>query len=178
VRKERVCAGIVQQTAYRSSKRRQPCAVDRPARRVGFSLALRFPKPAQMLIGPDVKRVLLVCSRACKDLRLRLIRSGSTVTVVSDGVTALARAKHDAFDAAILLSTGKEMDSTETALNLRDVDSSLEIIILADARDSACEAGGLVPGAIPSARILTRPEFDSYLGSPQWNAPQVKGTVR
>ena len=79
---------------------------------------------------PDPKNILLVCSPLCTRVEGLLVQAGCHVTKVAQAITALERIKHDVIDDVILISTGSEMDVTETALNLRDVNPSVEIIIL------------------------------------------------
>jgi hypothetical protein len=47
------------------------------------------------------------------------------VSHVLDGNTAIERAQHEIFDAALLISTGEEMDLAETIFNLSDVSSAM-----------------------------------------------------
>ncbi|HEV8723686.1 MAG TPA: hypothetical protein VGW77_23960, partial [Candidatus Binatia bacterium] len=71
------------------------------------------------------------------------------------------------FSAAVLVSTGREMDPAETALNLKDIQPSMEIIILTDRtldQEAAVQADAVLR-AIPKARILTIPELNNYLAS-------------
>ncbi len=83
-----------------------------------------------------------------------------------NGLEAVFRAKREKVNAAVLVSTGKEMDFAETALNLRDVDSELEILILADGRNSAeqLKQRDLIARAIPQVRVVTSSELKSCLG--------------
>jgi hypothetical protein len=50
----------------------------------------------------------------------------------------------------VLISTGRDMDLTETALTLRGIDSSMEIIVLMDPEGT----GDPVARAIPNYRQL------------------------
>lgn len=89
---------------------------------------------------------------------------------VKNGTTAVARARRGNLDATILVSTGNEMDLTETVLNLRDVNPALEIIILADRTGPRGEVAetNTIAHAIPMTRILTSRELNHYLASSQW----------
>jgi hypothetical protein len=111
--------------------------------------------------------VLLVCAEDCAELEKNIGCSGCAVVRADNSSSAIFRARHQRFDAAILVSTGKEMDVTETALNLSDINPSLEIIILADATRNLEIAPGseATASAIAAAKILTAPELADYLAS-------------
>jgi DNA-binding response OmpR family regulator len=111
-----------------------------------------------------MKRILLVCAADCRELQERLVRSGCFAITVNNGAEAILRAKHESIDTALLVSTGKDMDIAETALNLSDINSSLEIIIIMERKDSEQRAHtDEIQHAIPQMRILTAQEFSHYL---------------
>ncbi len=111
-----------------------------------------------------MKKILLVCAADCSELQDRLVRAGCVITVVHNGIEAIAQAKHESIDTALLVSTGKEMDVAETALNLSDVNSSLEIIIIAECKASEHQGQTeLLQQAIPKTRALTIQELSQYL---------------
>lgn len=91
-----------------------------------------------------------------------LVRAGWRVVNVDEGVAAVERARHESLRAAVLISTGRDMDLAETALTLRDIAPSLEIIILADRKPSE---GDAVLRAISKTKILTQYELNDYLDS-------------
>lgn len=95
----------------------------------------------------------------------RLLREGCLITKVNNGAQAIVRAKHESIDIALLVSTGNEMDAAETALNLSDINSSLEIIMIVERKGSEQQAAQteVVKHAIPQTRILTIPELSQYL---------------
>jgi hypothetical protein len=95
---------------------------------------------------------------------------------VNDGGAAVSRARHEHLDATILISTGKDMDLAETALNLRDINPAVEIIILVNKESTREEAAqtDAVAHAIPKTRILTTHELNGYLVSPQRKARLAK----
>jgi hypothetical protein len=110
---------------------------------------------------------LLVCAEDCADVEEKLGYSGCAVIRAHNSSAAMLIARHEQVDAAILVSTGKEMDVTETALNLSDINRSLEIIILADPGGAAnipieLQAAGR---AMTAARIVTAGELNRYLVS-------------
>jgi hypothetical protein len=118
-----------------------------------------------------VKRVLLVCAEDCAELEKNIGCTGCVVVKAEDSSAAMLCARHQQLDAAILVSTGREMDVTETALNLGDINRSLEIIIVADTT-SVLEARSDSEAAtrsIAATKILTRPELTRYLGSARWS---------
>jgi len=112
-----------------------------------------------------MKKVLLVCAADCSELEQRLVRGGCFTTTVNNGVEAILCAKHESIDTALLVSTGKEMDVAETALNLSDINSSLEIIIVVEPKRSEQQEAqtAVIQYAIPQTRILTIQELSQYL---------------
>jgi DNA-binding response OmpR family regulator len=119
------------------------------------------------VLRQEPKKILLVGSDACMDVEEQLVRADCHVVETNAGRAAVGCARYNSFSAAVLMSTGREMDLAETALNLRDMQPSLEIIILVDRTlDAELEAqADAVLRAIPKSRILTKPEFNSYLAS-------------
>jgi DNA-binding NtrC family response regulator len=129
---------------------------------------------------PEPKKILLVCSLPCTRVEGLLIQAGCHVTKVAQAVTALEGVKHDVIDAVILISTGREMDVIETALNLRDVNPSVEIIILADRQtvENTTLETNTINFAIPKTKVLTDAQLDQYLKSTEWKAkPAVRSTL-
>jgi CheY-like chemotaxis protein len=117
--------------------------------------------------NPQPKRVLLVCSRGCASVEENLRHAGYRVTKVTDGAVAIERAKHQALNAAVLISTGTEMDLAETALNLKDINPAVEIIIvngLDNPEEKAAQTAAIVQ-ALPETTVVTISEFDRYLAS-------------
>ena len=107
----------------------------------------------------------MVGTDADKDVQEQFIRADWHVITTDAGAAAVAYAKHNSFSTAVLMSTGREMDLAETALNLRDVQPSLEIVILVDRtpdKETAAQADAVLR-AIPNSRILTKSELNSYL---------------
>ncbi len=127
---------------------------------------------------PDPKNILLVCSPLCTRVEGLLVQAGCHVTKVAQAITALERIKHDVIDDVILISTGSEMDVTETALNLRDVNPSVEIIILIADRqtiEDTTPETTTINFAIPKTKVLTATQLDQYLKSTEWKAkPAVR----
>jgi DNA-binding response OmpR family regulator len=82
----------------------------------------------------SVKRntVLLVCAQERVDLEQPLKAAGCEVITTTDGEAAVARARRQRFDLAVLASTGKTMDLMETVFNLRDIRYSMPILVVRD----------------------------------------------
>jgi DNA-binding response OmpR family regulator len=115
----------------------------------------------------ESKKILLVCSRDCTRVEEHLLHGGYRVTKVDEGTAAIERAKHESFNAAVLISTGTEMDLAETVLNLRDVNPGVEIIIVAgsdNAEEKAAQTAALVR-ALPETNVLTISDLDHYLAA-------------
>jgi DNA-binding NarL/FixJ family response regulator len=118
----------------------------------------------------DSRKVLLVCSPQCGQVEDQLLRAGYYVTKVDEGTAAIEQAKHQPLNAAVLISTGKEMDLAETVLNLRDVNPNVEIIIVAGAHHSEERAGetAAIVRALPETTVVTPEELDRHLASLTW----------
>lgn len=108
---------------------------------------------------------MLVCSETCDEVENCLLAAGCWVVKVGDGQAAVSRAKREIFDAAVLVSTGKEMDLAETVFNLRDISRSMQIIIVADQSDPDQSAivKEIVASLTPNTQAFTIAELESQL---------------
>jgi CheY-like chemotaxis protein len=123
----------------------------------------------------EPKKVLLVCSQGCGRVEEELRHAGYGVTKVADGAAAISRAKHEPLNAAVLISTGTEMDLAETALNLKDINPAVEIIIVNgsdNAEEKAAQTAAIVQ-ALPETSVISMCEFGRYLASVAWKARPV-----
>ena len=129
-----------------------------------FSLPRRFGK------------TLLVCARRCPEVENRLANFGCQLTRVRDGDKALGTIRRKAFDTAILLSTGEQMDLVETILNLRDIKPSMPVVVLVDPASSEPNAAvqAIIANAIPEIAIFTVSEFKTHLDSTNANKQRAK----
>ena len=84
---------------------------------------------------PKARKVMIVGSEISDDLETHLVREGWAVIWVGDGAAAVSRAGREAFDMAVLISTGKDMDVTETLFNLRDIRESMTVVVVNQAND-------------------------------------------
>lgn len=110
-------------------------------------------------------KTLLVCSRRCAEVESQLAHVGCRLKRVRDGNKALRTIRHETFDTAILLSTGKQMDLVETILNLRDIRPSMPVIVLIDPASSepTDSSQAVIARAIPEVPIYTLSEFRTEL---------------
>lgn len=112
-----------------------------------------------------VDKIMLVCSEACDEVEKCLLRAGCWVVKLSSGEAAVSRAQRENFDAAVLVSTGKAMDLAETLLNLRDVNESLQIVVMAEQGTikNNVFAKAFVAHPIPGIQLLTVAQLESQL---------------
>ena len=112
----------------------------------------------------------MVCNEICNEVENCLQQAGCHVTKVDQGDMAVKRARHEILDAAVLISTGPEMDLAETALNLRDINPSIVIIFIAGrSSNEGADPTDTIAHAIPRAKVLTTNELGQYLVSPEWH---------
>jgi hypothetical protein len=127
-----------------------------------------------------LRSILLVCAGRSSAVENRLTTLGCQVTRATDGASALSLTRRQSFDAAVLISTGTEMDITETALNLRDISSLMPIFILVDKAAARRKGPSTAPVAdlIPRTYALRIKDLSKYLAEPSlWGTPN-KGSPR
>jgi len=113
-------------------------------------------KPGKMmLVGVDYSQVL----------ERRFKAAGYQVLTVTDSLTAIEHARHEPLDTAVLVSTGSLINVADTAFNLRDLNRSMEIIILVNR--SGPRSGRflrpLLEHPIERTRVLTRRQLQREL---------------
>jgi hypothetical protein len=86
-------------------------------------------------VKPKARKVMIVGSEISDDLETYLAREGWAAIWVGDGTAAVSRVRREAFDMAVLISTGKDMDVTETLFNLRDIRESMTVVVVNQAND-------------------------------------------
>lgn len=107
-----------------------------------------------MLVGSEIPHALMEL----------LLDTGSRVTKLPTGKTAVSHAHREMFDAAIIVSTGEEMDLAETVFNLRDINSAMQMIIVCDHRVG--NEGAIPKEAlarfVPNAKVMTTQELRKH----------------
>jgi DNA-binding response OmpR family regulator len=114
-----------------------------------------------------LQKILVVGPEIPEPLKRTLSKVKAKVSHVLDGNTAIARAQQEFFDAALLISTGEEMDLAETIFNLSDVSGATELIILSDQTNTATSAISkeLLAELVSSASIMTTQDLQSHLSA-------------
>lgn len=108
---------------------------------------------------------MVVGSELPQPLEEMLFATSVKVIFVPNGNKAIERAEREMFDAAVLVSTGEEMDLAETVLNLRDISDSMQLIILAGQTsmgDSPISKKTLAK-VVSSASVMTTRELEKHL---------------
>ena len=118
---------------------------------------------AGLQTGPA--EILLIGTDRNKIIEKRLQTAGCSVTRSEDGTAALNLVRHHSFDTAVLLSKGSLLNAAETALNLRDLNRSLEVVVIIDrrAKDSNRYLRQLREHPIDGTKIMTRRQLQRYL---------------
>ncbi|MDZ4344372.1 MAG: hypothetical protein U1E51_18275 [Candidatus Binatia bacterium] len=122
-----------------------------------------FPLGAERI--PKRGKIILVGSEDETTLERRLRAAGCEVVTVTDGRTAFERVHREPFDGAVLVSRGLLLNVTETIFNLRDINPSMEIIVVLDrgSRYSSRFLKQLLSHPIPGTQVLTRRQFQARL---------------
>lgn len=110
-----------------------------------------------------LEKIMLVCSEACGEVEKCLLSAGCWVVKLKSGEVAISRAQRENFDAAVLVSTGKAMDLAETVLNLRDVNESMQIVVVTEPQTIKNDFFGkaLVAHPLPGTQLLTLAQIES-----------------
>jgi hypothetical protein len=108
-----------------------------------------------MLIGSDDKEIVA----------RRLRAAGCQVIKVDDNQSALDHARHEIFDATVLVSKGSLINVAETIFNLRDLNGSMEIIVVVNRRGKHTSRWlrQMIEHPIQGTRILTRRQLQKEL---------------
>jgi hypothetical protein len=119
-----------------------------------------------MLVGIDSKQVI----------EKRLQAAGCRVIKVADEETALDQVRREVFDKAVLVSKGSLINIAETIFNLRDLNRSMEIILLVNrvGKQPNRFLRQLVQHPIEGAQIMTRRQLQKLLHGAAPPAPPGK----
>lgn len=115
-------------------------------------------KPGKMiLVGFDHSQIL----------ERRFKAAGYDVLTVRDGMAAIDHARREPWDAAVLVSTGSLVNVADTAFNLRDLNRSMEIIILVNRLGPRSNRflRPLLEHPIERTRVLTRRQLQRELAA-------------
>jgi hypothetical protein len=121
-----------------------------------------------LLVGPDEKQIL----------ERRFRRAGCFVLGVIDNTTALERARHEMVNTAVLISRGSLINVAEVVFNLRDLNPSMEIIVLVDrlGKQSNRFLRQMLEHPIERTQILTRRQLQMRLNGSLQPAPPGTST--
>lgn len=116
-----------------------------------------------MLIGCDIKQ----------SLERQLRAAGCHVIKVKSNQEAFDHARHEVFDTTVLVSRGSLINVAETIFNLRDLNESMEIIVLVEPSANTTNRflRQLVEHPIERTRILTRRQLQRQLHAAGRPAP-------
>src|SRR3989304_3573808 len=114
---------------------------------------------------PNLGKVILVGSDDETILEKRLRAAGCEVVTVTDGKTAFERVHREPFDGAVLVSRGLLLNVTETIFNLRDINPSMEIIVVLarGGKNANRYVRQLLSHPIAGTKVLTRRELQERL---------------
>jgi len=119
----------------------------------------------QASAGAKTGKILLVGLDYHQLLEKRFANAGYEVVAVSDGAAALERAREEALTGAVVVSSGSLINMAETIFNLRDVNRSIEIVLIVDrlGRRVSKYLRQLIDHPIDGTRILTRRQLQQQL---------------
>ena len=113
------------------------------------------------------KKMMVVCSDFHDGLESRLVWEDWNVIWVYDAKTAIAKARRERFNLTVLISTGKEMDVTETLLNLRDIRRSMPIVVVTETGDGNEDLARQEFVPLSNTKVLPLSAIDSFVTSLQ-----------
>ncbi|MGE5219103.1 MAG: hypothetical protein ACM3SP_19075 [Chloroflexota bacterium] len=108
-----------------------------------------------MLVGSDYKQIL----------ERRFQAAGCQVVKVRNHEAAFDQARHEIFDKTVLVSRGSLINVAETIFNLRDLNRSMEIIVVVDRLDRQINRflRQLLEHPIEGTRIVTRRQLQQQM---------------
>lgn len=110
-------------------------------------------------------KIMLVSSEPSMEVERCLRSAGREFVTVNDGEAAIVQAQHATFRMAVLVSTGKTMDLAETVFNLRDITSSMPILIIKKRSGGQDSEADIIAHSSPNTRTLTVHDLPAYLGT-------------
>lgn len=131
----------------------------------------------QVSAGAKAGKILLVGLDYKQLLAKRFANAGYEVVAVSEGPAAMERAREEALTGAVVVSSGSLINMAETILNLRDINGSIEILLIVDrlGRRVSRFLRQLIEHPIEGTRILTRRQLQRQLHAlPQHSPPLVR----
>ena len=116
-----------------------------------------------MLVGSDPKQIL----------EKRFQSAGFQVVKVRDHEAAFDRVRRELFDTAVLVSRGSLINVAETIFNLRDLNGSMEIIVVVERLGKQINRflRQLLEHPIEGTRIVTRRQLQRQLHTVANEAP-------
>jgi len=105
-------------------------------------------------VQQKTRKAMIVCSDLSNTLKAHLDCDGWRVIWAYDGATAIAKVRRERFDLAVLISTGTEMDITETLFNLRDIRQSMPIAVVQRQNDLEDTQSRTASACLPSDNNL------------------------
>lgn len=109
-------------------------------------------------------KIMLVSSEPSTEVEKCLRSAGREFVTVNDGEAAIIQVQHATFRMAVLVSTGKTMDLAETVFNLRDISSSMPILIIKERSGEQGSEADIIAHSSANTRTLTIHDLPAYLG--------------
>jgi DNA-binding NtrC family response regulator len=110
-------------------------------------------------------KMMIVCSDRVDDLKSNLVWRDWKVIWVRDAKTAIAKVRRERIHLAVLISTGAEMDVTETLLNLRDIRRSMPIVVVSQTGDDNEHLARQQFVPLSNTKVLPLSAIDSFVSS-------------
>src|SRR5690349_14379061 len=129
------------------------------------------------MVGAKTGKILLVGLDYKQLVEKRFTNAGYEVVAIHDGAAAIERAREEPFTGAVVVSSGSLINMAETIFNLRDINSSIEIMLIVDrlGRRISRFLRQLIEHPIEGTRILTRRQLQRQLHAlPQHSPPLVR----